>query len=238
MLDTKHYTKTMAYMAQALCYDPGKKQREEHFKVLYTSLMHLNQKAFDWAVEKVMSTFVPSYANPFPAPAHFLSVLEDAKADLIIPYIRKAIDRHGAHDTVDFGDLKLHAVIDRFGGWQKVARWSDEDWKWHEKRFLSAYKAALPDGPAFLIGIDDENNSFHGFENHIQEPKQIKLPWEQQFTDGERLIADLREKKESQLQIADNSNTQTKEDAQCKKNDPWSKAVQKIVQNIEQRESS
>ena len=80
--------------------------------------------------------------------------------------------RHvGNYDSVNFGDRRIHAVIEMLGGWENLGLITEDEWKWKRKDFESLYKAINPKlGPEYLPGLAEKQNSVRGLYSHIKEP--------------------------------------------------------------------
>jgi len=78
----------------------------------------------------------------------------------------KAIKKYGGYQSVRFSDPVIHSVIHVMGGWEEVC-WSDEDYKWVEKRFLDLYRAMARkpahEHPQLLVGRLERENHSNGF---------------------------------------------------------------------------
>jgi hypothetical protein len=125
--------------------------------------------------EKVVETFTPTAQVPFPVPATFLKAAgEDpqSRARAAVGAVIAAAAKLGPYRSVSFGDPALHATIQRFGGWVEVCGWSQEDWKYSEKRFVESYAADVAagvGGPARLVGIAERGNAARALSGRMLE---------------------------------------------------------------------
>ncbi len=79
--------------------------------------------------------------------------------------VDKAIQEHGAYDTVVFDDPRIAVVIDLMGGWVFVAQSDNEQHKWNGINFQKHYAAVkAPRVNRILPGVHDKNNISRGFE--------------------------------------------------------------------------
>ncbi|MFL1404209.1 DUF6475 domain-containing protein [Marinobacter sp. M1N3S26] len=71
----------------------------------------------------------------------------------------------GNYRSVVFDDPKIHAAIERLGGWQKVALTDDKEYPFLKNAFLKLYQGfttSPPDSfPRKLIGTSEHENSQH-----------------------------------------------------------------------------
>jgi hypothetical protein len=79
-----------------------------------------------------------------------------AKVDLAVRCI-------GSHRSVVFDDPKIHAAIERLGGWQKLALTSGKEYPFLQNKFLKLYQGFTVQPPATfprkLIGTCEHENS-------------------------------------------------------------------------------
>lgn len=135
------------------------------YKVYYKKLAHISDENFDSCVNKITeSSFRPTSKNPFPLIADFLKQVGESLDDRAInvtSHVKIAIKRHGAYESINFGDTALHYTIRGYGGWQEMCKWSNNDWKMKETAFINAYKAATKINTSeeqHLVGIHETNN--------------------------------------------------------------------------------
>jgi hypothetical protein len=151
----------------------GKVLEDEIIPAYWNILKQLSDDDFIKIQGNLIKTFIPTSQVPFPLPAHFLSAGGLSGPNRSKNAISAILSAANPYRSVSFGDLALHAVIERFGGWPLVASWTLEDWQFKEKSFLGAYEAAIAageKGPVKLMGIFE-------FENHdkVFEGKQLEF---------------------------------------------------------------
>lgn len=152
---------------------------DDIYKFYFDALKHLGDDSFMKVIENIIkSSFRPTVRNPFPLIADFLKEagesLED-RAVNITGHVKKAISKHGAYESLDFGDSALHATIRGYGGWQQICKWTYDDWKMKETAFINSYKASTKintSNETHLVGIHEGNNI--GRYNVVP-PKQFLL---------------------------------------------------------------
>jgi len=111
----------------------------------------------------------------FPKPVEFLEILrgrseDDSTRAWIL--VDEAMRKHGNYSSLDFGEPKIHRIVEMLGGWDYLGTLTEEDWKSKRKEFESLYQAIKrPDGPDRVIGICEKANEPRGFES----PKLISL---------------------------------------------------------------
>ena len=166
------------YMAKLQEYF-GKKLDDSVIDVYWQGLGELPEEKFRMAVKNIFTDFVPTSTTPFPLVSHFLKYCgegTETKAINVISVLKNAVFKYGPYQSVTFGDRALHSVIERYGGWQTICNWTNEDWGFNEKRFIEAYKAAQISeyGKDYLAGIHEIENAGKGFDE-----KQIfKVKWD------------------------------------------------------------
>jgi len=111
----------------------------------------------------------------FPKPVEFLEILRGRSDDNSIRawiLVDEAMRKHGNYASIDFGEPKIHRIVEILGGWDYLGTLTEEEWKWKRKEFESLYQAIKrPDGPDRVIGICEKANESRGFES----PKLISL---------------------------------------------------------------
>lgn len=79
--------------------------------------------------------------------------------------VDRAIRCVGNYRTVVFDDPKIHAAIDRLGGWQKISMTDEKEYPFLRNNFLKLYQGftvQLPETfPRKLIGTCEHENSQH-----------------------------------------------------------------------------
>lgn len=159
------FTTTMAYLSKLY----GHNVEPEILKMYWVIVKDWTDEKYIRAVENIVKGFVPTATVKFPVPALFFQAAGDNRHDTaqnVITTVMRAIERHGAYKDIDFGDLALHAVIRRLGGWVELCGWTYEDWKFRTKEFLAAYEAAKSGavvGDKQLVGIISQENHNTGY---------------------------------------------------------------------------
>ena len=104
----------------------------------------------------------------FPKPADILEFLQgkvDDRAVQAWEQVDKTMREHGNYVSVDFGDSKIHRVIELLGGWSYLGTLTEDEWKWKRKEFESAYRAIQGNGgPARVAGLIEQSNAPFGYE--------------------------------------------------------------------------
>jgi len=139
--------------------------KKEVLKLYWEKLRHLPDPTWDKIVDNLLENFKPTATTPFPLIGDFLKMGAadpHSRAVNAVARARRAIFKPGVYESVDFGDLALHGVISRYGGWVEICNWTEEDWKFKESGFIRAYEAAtmdpILDAPKYLSGIHESNN--------------------------------------------------------------------------------
>lgn len=149
---------------------------DSKLEVYWIALQGLSEKEFSNACSGILQHY--KY-NKFPLPAVFFEYAgqsPDDLANMAVSRLKKAILSVGQYESVSFGDLALHSVIMRFGGWGPICAWGYDDWKINEGRFIAAYKSAVickDKGPEYLPGIHELQNRGKAFDEWIKKPKLI-----------------------------------------------------------------
>lgn len=153
---------------------------EEKTKLDFTVLKGMNNETFQAACKNLIKTFIPTAANPFPVPAHFLNAIgEDVEtqAEHLMTRMFWGIQKFGSYRSVNFNNRALHSVIERWGGWPKICHMTEEEWRISEGRFKSALISALrygEDGPKTCPGIADIHNNSVGAIECVRSPEKIQ----------------------------------------------------------------
>lgn len=140
------------------------KMPDERVRGLYVALDDLTDEQFKMAVKKIIRSFSPTSARPFPVPADFIEaagISAEQEAKELMGLIQEAVFSVGSYRSVDFGSPELHGVIQRFGGWPAICQWDKKDWSINEGRFLTCLEHAIDNcdrGPEYLRGIAEANN--------------------------------------------------------------------------------
>lgn len=194
------FAASMAILQAAFSHEMS----EEAMDVYWMVFGKVDAAQLKSAVERLVVSFTPTAACPFPVPAQIREALGDSGprvAQRMMTMLHAAIREHGYYDSVSFGDLALHAVIARFGGWMAVSNWKDDDWKIQEGRFLDAYKVALEcgdSGPKYLAGFFECDNTGRGYAKSI--PRVIVYDRKEYMATGKIVIHEV-----AQLEFSDHS---------------------------------
>jgi len=133
--------------------------------IYWEHLKYLSDKKWNECCKNIIDNFIPTGTNPFPLVPHFLKMGGQdphTKAVNAVSLVRKGIFKPGVYESVDFGDVVLHGVVERYGGWVEICNWTEEYWRMKESGFIRAYESAAMDnfsnGPKYLSGIHEKNN--------------------------------------------------------------------------------
>jgi hypothetical protein len=193
----------------------GKSLEDEIIPAYWNILKKISDEEFLKIQGNLIQTFIPTSQCPFPLPAHFLNaggLSGQNRTKSAVNAILNAANNPGPYKTVSFGDLALHAVIERFGGWPIVASWTLDDWQFKEKQFLSAYEAALSSGeqgPLKLMGHYEFENADKVFDGkYLVFAEKMKQPLMIGWVGFDRKIGQLLEDKtkKDKLQIESSKN--------------------------------
>ena len=77
--------------------------------------------------------------------------------------------------SVKFDDPVIHSVIESMGGWEALCSIENAEMKWKRKEFENLYPimAKREAHPDRLIGMCDRQNLARGFDEFVNEPKEI-----------------------------------------------------------------
>lgn len=101
-----------------------------------------------------------------PKPADIVRVLQGTHQDRsLVAWGRvfDAMQRVGAYQSVDFGDMAVHCAIEDLGGWTNLCRTTMEQLGFVQKRFCDAHRAYSSRGEAlrkvaYLVGYHEITN--------------------------------------------------------------------------------
>lgn len=144
-------------------------------KLYVDALSSLEDGILKSAMVNIIKEFKSTSAQPFPLIATILELVgQDGNTKAINAVTAvKRMSFKGQYVSVDFKDRTLHAIIDRFGGWQEVCLWTNKDWQLNERNFINAYKSALSagvKGAKYCMGLLEEENRYNGYT-----PEKLKL---------------------------------------------------------------
>lgn len=137
-------------------------------KMYWNMLKGLTDEEFRTSSQSLVISFRPTSQVPFPLVGDFLGGIGKTGEPAIqngMARLDKAIRTVGAWGTVDLGDLALHAAVEQFGGWVKVASWTYEEWSFNRKALVEAYRGAMKSsrkGSVYLTGKTELQNANSG----------------------------------------------------------------------------
>lgn len=115
----------------------------------------------------------------FPTPAHIIAIIEgddEDRAEMAWRTFLRAVEKHGAYESVRFTKPAFHYAIRELGGWQKIndefLALTDKDIEFYGKNFKRLYSigektATWENTPAYFRGIFEAQNDANGFSGHI-----------------------------------------------------------------------
>jgi hypothetical protein len=112
----------------------------------------------------------------FPKPADIIRQIEGDDDNIAMAKwceVRKAIQRVGYYQSVQFDDPVIMQVIDRMGGWIELCRILTSAVGYKEAEFIKLYKHynKFPvNAPESLPGYHEISNRLNGFEQDIPKP--------------------------------------------------------------------
>lgn len=160
----KLFIMQMALLYKYLGVEPDGEKTSLYWKLL----KHMTDDDFKTALTGVMREFVPTTANPFPLVSQFLefsSLNAHGIATKAISTLKAYYRRVGRYESVSFGDVTLHAVVERFGGWPAICAFGDNDWNVNEGRMIETYKTMYQSGSVpdcdHLQGLSEKDAGFY-----------------------------------------------------------------------------
>lgn len=110
----------------------------------------------------------PDVGQFVPLPADVVKLIEGGTDDLALQAwakVDRAVRSVGCYRTVVFDDPAIHYAITALGGWIKLGRLTEEDWKFQRQPFATLYRGVRGrpfDFPPMLLGIAEcENGPKH-----------------------------------------------------------------------------
>jgi hypothetical protein len=186
----------------------GKTLEDEIIPAYWNILKQLSDNDFLKIQGNLIKTFIPTSQVPFPLPAHFLNAGGLSGQNRSKAAIAAILAASNPYRSVSFGDLALHATIERLGGWPTVASWTLDDWQFKEKSFLSAYESAIAsgeDGPLKLMGIYEFENADKKFEGkQLAFAEKMKEPALIEWVGFDKNIANRIENKSQKNKLFEN----------------------------------
>lgn len=134
----------------------------------WLALKDLNLDDFQQGAARALAT---CKRMPVPADLREMSGAQTVAAGALVAWeeVRKAIRRHGAYESVDFGPL-VNAVVRNMGGWVSLCGLETAELdKWTRKEFERIYATVAAQGPVheergkYLTGIHEATNGANGF---------------------------------------------------------------------------
>lgn len=147
----------------------------------------------------------------FPTPPEIVELIMGSATDrAAAAWIRflEIIKTVSVLDSVIFEDTRFSAMVDYYGGWDKVHQWREDEMTWRRIDFMKVFSNFREPPPGKKhIGDIEHHNSSRGFLEHIPEPvfvpasgpikKQLALPPpDTKMTEREQqLMLEFKEKK-------------------------------------------
>lgn len=136
-------------------------------------LSAMDDVQFRFICGRLVETFKPTTAEPFPLIHNFLELSGDNgnnAALLSLSVLKKAVSRVGAWRSIVFVDRALAASVDVLGGWIAVCNMTAKDWDINTGRFLEHYKMAKSMnmlGPIYFPGHAELHNGVNCKQNRL-----------------------------------------------------------------------
>ena len=150
--------------------------KEEKFKFYFELLREqISNEQMIKATKNLCAEFVPTAANQFPAPAHIISAAGLSSVNSAQDYItmvRHTARKVGGWKSIDFGSPALHSVIERWGGWEAISAWGQDEWDINEGRFKTVLEMALKNGD---IGPDHVRGTHEKENGYLEEKHLVKI---------------------------------------------------------------
>jgi len=157
----------------------GKDLEPSILDMYWDRLKTLPENAFKIGMVNCIDKYDQTSAKPFPLIKDILELCGESgetQAINVVALVKKTAIKYGQYESIDFGDSALHSTINRYGGWPEIVLWGEETWKFNEKKFIAAYKAAqtIENKMSHLPGLlenDRKDNSQYGLP--VPEPIRI-----------------------------------------------------------------
>ena len=142
-------------------------------KVYWNALDQYTDEQFENAVNTAIVK-----CKFFPKPAELIELVSGDQGErslLAWEKVRKAIVGVGAYQSVQFDDPAIHSCIELMGGWPELCMTRQDELKWKQKEFESAYRVMSKqrNHPEKLCGIVEVQNNARGFIREIPAPVMI-----------------------------------------------------------------
>jgi len=168
----------------------------------YMILEHLKFEDFKSAIVTILSN--RKYSS-LPMPADILEAINgssDDKAMLALHELESAMSRVGAYNSVCFKDVNIMETVFRMGGWIKICRTNEDEWKFLKKEFMNIYKTLSKisfEAPAYLVGIEQRDAESNGYFEDAQKANIYLVGFKE--VENKYILARQYEELENVLQI-------------------------------------
>lgn len=112
--------------------------------------------------------------STLPLPADILDAINgsaDDNALLALHELEAAMQSVGAYNSVCFSDKVTMETVKRMGGWVKICRTHEDEWKFQKKEFCNIYKALSKtsfEPTNYLTGIHQAENEKNAFCDEVE----------------------------------------------------------------------
>jgi hypothetical protein len=170
---TKNQTKEVDKAFLALANVHNRKMDE----ATYISYMRIIQRhPADSVIRALDIAFETS--RFFPKPVELLDIIvgnANDRAALAWTNFCTALRRYGAQHSVEFEDTRWSALVDYFGGWDKVHEWKESELPFRRAEFVKIYAGMHEAPPGHRhIGEIEHHNSSRGFTGYV--PETVLIP--------------------------------------------------------------
>jgi len=159
-----------------LCEIYEVKPTDLKMKAYFLVLSNMSEEDFKNSIISILKT--RKFAT-LPKPAEILEYIKpdvEKVSVIVIDDIERAIRRAGAYGSITFEDKVVNSIIDHLGGWIKVCRMDETEWKWSKKDIKRLYETYSKSAshPNHLIGISENENGFTKKINVVKAGYEIK----------------------------------------------------------------
>lgn len=152
---------------------------------------------FEQVKRAVFQHFKTKDGKFFPTPAHIIAIIEgddEDRAEMAWRIFLKAVEKHGAYESVRFTKPAFHYAIRELGGWRKInddfLNLTDKDIEFYGKNFKRLYSigektATWDNTPAYFRGVFESQNDANGYSEYI--PPVIEIGTGQKLDRSELL---------------------------------------------------
>ena len=154
-----------------LCETYGKEPTKVLMSAYYMVLEDLTVDQIKSAIKSILAN--RKYSS-LPLPAEILEFIngsQDDKALLALHELESAMKKVGAYNSVCFSDSIIMETASRMGGWARLCRTTEDEWKFLKKEFINIYKALSKtnfEAPKYLIGLHQNENECNGFIEDVE----------------------------------------------------------------------